>query len=228
MTARVSRLRLLGVAGARLAAGLIGLAVLLFLPAGTFAYWQAWVWLSLLGLPTCLLAAWLLIKDPALLERRTRSREPQREQSLIIRLSLPVLVLVFGLPGLDHRLGWSAVPTAVVAGADAVLLLSYGLFVLVVHENSYASRVVEVEAGQKVVSTGPYAIVRHPMYLAMLMVYAVTPLALGSYWALIPALLIVPVLVARIWNEEAALHVQLQGYADYMQRVRYRLIPGIW
>jgi protein-S-isoprenylcysteine O-methyltransferase Ste14 len=135
---------------------------------------------------------------------------------------------VYLLPGFDRRCGWSSVPVYVVIIADILVLAGYGIFVRVLKENRYASRIVEVEEKQEVIMTGPYALVRHPMYLAIMIMYVFTPLALGSYWAGLPALSLIFVLVARIRNEEKVLLAELSGYREYMQRVRYRLIPRIW
>jgi protein-S-isoprenylcysteine O-methyltransferase Ste14 len=212
----------------RFGAGLIGLGVLFFVPAGTLGYWQAWAWLGILGIPLCVLLVYMFRSNPALLERRLRFREREPEQSLIIKLSYIPALFQFLVPGLDRRCGWSNVPTAVVLGADLILFLGYCLFMLVMRTNSYASRVVEVEKEQKVVSSGPYAVVRHPMYLAVMLIYAASPLALGSYWAFIPVVFIVAVLVARIRNEEKVLLARLAGYAEYVGNVRYRMIPGVW
>jgi protein-S-isoprenylcysteine O-methyltransferase Ste14 len=212
----------------RLLVAIPALILILFLPAGTFAYWEAWVYLAILLLPMCFVLIYLLRNDPGLLERRMRMREKEAEQGRIIKLSLLYFLFVFMLPGLDHRFGWSHVPVAVVLFADLVVLLGYGLIFLVFRENRYASRVVEVEAEQEVIRTGPYAVVRHPMYSGTLLMYLLSPLALGSYWAMIPALLIVPILVARIRNEEAVLGRELKGYQAYMQQTRFRLLPQIW
>jgi protein-S-isoprenylcysteine O-methyltransferase Ste14 len=132
------------------------------------------------------------------------------------------------LPGFDRRFGWSDVPVALVIAADVLVFAGYALFFLVLRENSYASRVVEVTEGQKVISSGPYALVRHPMYLGAMTMYVFSPLALGSYVALIPAVLIIPILVARIRNEEQVLAQELPGYTEYMQRTRFRVVPGVW
>lgn len=224
----LSRVQLIKIVSTRLVAGFAGLVVVFFLPAGTLNYWEAWVWLALLLLLMLGAMVYFLKYDPALLERRMRIREKEREQSLIIKLSWVWFLLSFLLPGFDHRFGWSEVPLAVVLAADVLVFTGYCLFILVLKENSYASRVVEVEQGQKVISSGPYALVRHPLYAASTVLYAFTPLALGSYWAVLPALLIIPLLVARIRNEEQVLVKGLAGYADYMQKVKYRLLPGVW
>jgi protein-S-isoprenylcysteine O-methyltransferase Ste14 len=223
-----SQRRLTRLVASRVAIFVAVLCGILFLPAGTLAYWQAWVYLGILLVPMSFMLLYLLRNDPALLERRMRMREREPEQKLIVKLSYLVFLAVFLLPGFDRRFGWSHVPVAVVVAADLLVLLGYGLFALVLRENSYASRVIEVEQGQQVISSGPYAIVRHPMYLGTGTMYLMTPLALGSYWALFPALLLIPVLVVRIRNEEQVLADGLPGYREYMKKTRYRLVPGIW
>jgi protein-S-isoprenylcysteine O-methyltransferase Ste14 len=212
----------------RLVAAMLGLGTMFFLPAGTFLYWEAWLYLAVLFAPTVLVAVYLLKKDPELLERRLRMREKEAEQKLIIRFSYLYFLLTFLLPGFDKRFGWSMVSVEVVIVADIVVLSGYGIFFLVIRENRYASRVIEVEREQQVISSGPYAIVRHPMYMGVLVIYIFSPLALGSYWAIIPAVLIIPIIVARIRNEERVLARDLEGYQEYLKRVRHRLIPCIW
>jgi len=204
------------------------LLAMFFLPAGTFAYWEAWVYLTVLLVPMVLVLIYLLRNDPELLERRMRMSEKESEQKLIVRISYLYCLLVFLLPGLDKRFGWSNVPVVVVIVADVLVLVGYGMFFLALRENRYASRIIEVEQEQKVISSGPYAIVRHPMYVGVSLIYIFSPLALGSYWATIPSLLIIPLLVARIRNEESVLGRELKGYKEYMQKTTYRLIPGIW
>jgi protein-S-isoprenylcysteine O-methyltransferase Ste14 len=201
---------------------------MLFIPAGTLDYWEAWVYLGLVLALAVGAGLWLFRHSPQLLTRRMRMREPTRQQVGIVSLAGVVMIAAFLLPGFDHRWGWSQVPIALVIGADAVVLVSY-LFVFWVQSvNEFASRVVEVEQGHRLVDTGPYAIVRHPMYLGMMWFMLATPLALGSYWAVIPALGIVPALMVRILAEEAVLRRDLPGYGAYTERVRHRLLPGIW
>ena len=201
---------------------------ILFLPAGTFDFWEAWVWLALLLIPMLFAFAYLLKNDPELLERRMRLRERQSSQKIIIAVSWLYFIVAFTLPGFDRRFGWSDVPTPLVVAADIVVLAGYLIFFVVLRENSYASRVIEVMQGQRVISSGPNKLVRHPMYLGTTLMYVATPLALGSYWALILALLIIPIIVLRICNEESVLAHSLKGYPEYMQQTRYRLLPGIW
>lgn len=225
---QLSRAELMKMAYVRLLVSIFALLVMFFLPAGTFAYWEAWIYLAILFIPVVLVLTYLLKNDPELLKRRMRMREKEVEQKLIIKLSYLYFLLAFLLPGFDKRFEWSNVPVIVVIVADILVLLGYGMFFLVLKENNYASRIIEVEQEQKVITSGPYAIVRHPMYLGLILMYIFSPLALGSYWAMIPSLLIIPLLVARIWNEESVLVRELKGYQEYLQKTRYRLIPRIW
>lgn len=199
-----------------------------FLPAGTLRYWQAWVYMAILFVPMALLLRYLLKIDPELLDRRLRMQEQRVSQKRVIEISTGLFLLAFLLPGFDRRFGWSNTHPAVVIAADLIVLAGYGLFVLVLRENRYAARTVEVEAGQRVIQTGPYAIVRHPMYLATLFIFLFSPLALGPYWAVIPMLAYPAILVVRIRDEERLLLQELEGDRDYMAKVRYRLIPGVW
>ena len=212
----------------RFVGGFIVLAAMFFLPAGTLDYWEAWVYIAVLFVPIVFVLSYLIRHDPALLERRMRMQEHEAEQKLIVKLSFAWFFVMFLLPGFDRRFEWSNVPVALVIAADVLVVLGYAVVFLVFRENTYTSRVVEVERDQKVISSGPYAIVRHPMYVGVLIMYLLTPLALGSYWGVIPALLMVPMLIARIQNEEQVLGKELPGYLDYVQKVRYRLIPGVW
>ena len=204
------------------------LGLIFFLPAGTFRFWQAWVYLGILLSSMVGVFIHFLKKDPELLERRMRAREKEPRQIIITSLGTPVFLAIFLLPGFDRRYGWSSVPVIVVIAADILALAGYAIFVRVLKENSYASRIVEVEKNQRVITTGPYALVRHPMYVGIMIMFVFTPLALGSYWAVIPALMVALVLVARIVNEERVLLAGLPKYREYTQRVRYRLIPGVW
>lgn len=212
----------------RLALGIGLICTMLFLPAGTLDYWQAWTWLAALFLPMLVSLVYLVGRDPVLLERRMRTNETRAAQKRIIGLSAMYFLIVFLLPGFDKRFGWSSVPAWVSLLADAVVVAAYVLYILVLNANRYASRVIEVESNQRIVTTGPYALVRHPMYLAMILMMSATPLALGSYWAFIPALALIPLLAARAKNEEELLIKDLAGYREYMQKTPYRLFPGVW
>jgi protein-S-isoprenylcysteine O-methyltransferase Ste14 len=204
------------------------LAAVFFLSAGTLDYWQAWAYMAILLLPMGLALLHYLKKDPELLERRMRTREKERKQMVILMLSIPFFLALYLLPGLDRRYGWSGVPAWLVIIAEIIVLACYLLFVRVMHENRFLSRVVEVDPKQKVVSTGPYAVVRHPMYAAVIPLYVFSPLALGSFWALVPAAFLPVFIIARIFNEEKILRTELAAYRKYARRVKFRLIPKIW
>jgi protein-S-isoprenylcysteine O-methyltransferase Ste14 len=199
-----------------------------FLPAGTLRYWQAWVYIVIIYLVSLLLISYLLKNDPDLVRRRMQMKEKRIQQKAVIKFSILFFTLSFLLPGFDQRFGWSRVPVWLVIAADILLFLSYYLVFLTMRENSYAGRTVIVEEGQKVIDTGPYHWVRHPMYVGVILLLLATPLALDSWWALIPAALIIPTIVIRILDEENTLSSELSGYDDYRQSVRFRLIPGIW
>jgi protein-S-isoprenylcysteine O-methyltransferase Ste14 len=212
----------------RFIAAFFALLALFFLPAGSFAYWEAWLYMFILFCPMGLVLVYFLKYEPDLLARRLQFREKVAEQALIVKLSYLPFLIAFILPGFDKRFGWSNVPAGVIIVTDILVLLSYGFLFLVFRENRFASRIIEVTRGQTVISSGPYAIVRHPMYTSVALIYLLSPLALGSYWAIIPAAAVVPILVARIIGEERMLINELEGYTEYLEKVRYRLIPGIW
>ncbi|VVC01606.1 Phospholipid methyltransferase [uncultured archaeon] len=201
---------------------------MLFLPAGTLDYWQAWLYMSAIFVPVAFVGLYFLAADQAFLERRFKMREKEKPQKLVQKIGALIFIVGFLLPGLDRRFGWSQVPSWMSLAADAVVLLSYFLIFLVFRENSFAGRTIRVEKGQKVISTGPYSVIRHPMYLGVLLMYLATPVALGSYVAFWPFLLTIPLLAYRIGNEEEVLLRELEGYEEYAAKVRYRLVPGIW
>ena len=208
--------------------GLVLVGALLFLPAGSLRYSNGWLFIGLLFLPMLLLGAVLLIKAPALLEKRLSAKEKEKTQKGVVGLSALLFLCGFVVAGLDFRLGWSQIPPAAVYTASAVLLVSYALYGEVMRENAYLSRTVEVQKGQTVVDTGLYGIVRHPMYAATLWLFLSIPVVLGSMWALLCFTFYVPVIVVRILNEEKVLSADLEGYTEYKKRVKYRLIPLIW
>lgn len=224
----MSRSKLLLTVISRLIVGVLMFAFLFFLPAGTWRYWQAWTYIGTLFIPMLFVLAYFMKHDPALLERRMKMREERKEQRKIIQSSGIAFVLAYILPGFDVRYGWSNVPAWVCVLAALAVFLSYMLVFRTMQVNSFLSRVIEVEQGQKVIDTDVYSIVRHPMYVGMIVLSVLSPLALGSYWALLPSLMIVPVIIARILDEEKALEQELPGYTAYKQKVRYRLIPFIW
>ena len=208
--------------------GLAFYGALFFGTAGTFDYWEAWVFMGTLFIPALAAFIYLLHADPELLERRMRTREERIQQGIIMLMFTASWLLVVVLPGLDHRFGWSAVPGWLVIFADVVVLASYAFVMRAMLENRYASRTIAVEEGQDLVTTGLYARVRHPMYLGILPLTVFVPVALGSWWAMIPALASPIFLVLRILDEEEALKEGLPGYIDYMQKTTSRLIPGVW
>ncbi|MEW6035791.1 MAG: isoprenylcysteine carboxylmethyltransferase family protein [Candidatus Micrarchaeota archaeon] len=201
---------------------------MLFVPAATLDYWQAWAYMAVLFAPVAFVVLYFLKNDPAFLERRLRTREKEARQGLIIKAGALVFLAGFLIPGLDRRFGWSQVPAEISIAADIAVFLGYALVFLVFRENSYAGRTIQVEKGQRVISTGPYSVIRHPMYLGTLLMYLATPLALGSYVAVPMFLLLVPLIVLRILNEEEVLRRDLPGYADYCKKTKYRLLPFIW
>jgi len=219
----LTRRAYLAIAGAVVVFGAI-----FFLPAGTLDYWQAWAYMGVVLIPMLFVLVYLLRRDPELLARRLQMRERERTQKGIIGLSMIFLLAAFVLPGLDRRWGWSVMPWWVAVAADLLVLLGYAMIFRVFRENAYTSRTVQVEQGQQVISTGPYAIVRHPMYVGVVVFYLASPIALGSWWAFIPAAVILPILVVRILNEEQILERDLPGYKEYKLKTRYRLLPGIW
>jgi protein-S-isoprenylcysteine O-methyltransferase Ste14 len=210
---------------------LIVLGALLFLPAGTFAYWQAWVFIAVFVACNLSLTIWVAINDPQLLERRMRAgpaAEKEKSQKIIVTIAFLAFAGEVLIPALDRRFGWSEVPTSVVVLGNALIAISYVGFYFVFRENTYGAATIRVEENQRVISTGPYAIVRHPMYDAALILMLGIPLALGSWWGLIALVPGVPALVWRILDEERLLKRDLPGYAEYTQRMRFRLIPGLF
>jgi protein-S-isoprenylcysteine O-methyltransferase Ste14 len=207
------------------------MAVLILIPAGTLRYWQAWLYLTVFFLASMLITLYLMKNDPALLERRMRggpTAEVRRSQRVIMLfLSIGFIGLIV-LPAFDRRFGWSAMPDAVAIAGDVLTAIGFFLIALVYRENTFTSATIQVTKDQTVISTGPYAIVRHPMYFGALFYLVGTPLALGSYWGLLVFVAIVPFLIWRIFDEEHTLAQELPGYTEYQRRVRHRLIPMIW
>ena len=208
--------------------GLVLVGALLFLPAGTFGYMNAWAFIGLLFIPMLILGVVLFFKAPELLKKRLNAKEGEGTQKGVVALSGLLFVGGFVVAGLDHRFGWSHVPTWAVIVASVILLVSYALYAEVMRENAYLSRTVEVQENQKVVDTGLYGIVRHPMYAVTLWLFLAIPVVLGSWWSLLCFLPYIAVIVARILNEEKVLEAGLDGYAEYKKRVKYRIIPFIW
>ncbi len=205
------------------------MGIMLFLPAGTLDYWEAWLFLIVLFTPVLLVFRYLLKNDPDLLMKRLQVGERDPAQKKVMGIGIVSLFIAFIVPGLDQRFSWSEVPVLIVIMADIAVLTGYYLFFLVLKENSYASRIIEVSENQKVISTGPYSVVRHPMYFSILIIYIFSPLALGSYWAALALAVITPaILIYRIHHEEKILIKELPGYEAYTQEVTWRLIRHFW
>ena len=221
-------MRLVFSALTKLSVGLVAIATLLFAPAGTFSFPGAWRLLMLLFIPMIIMGVALLIWAPETLSRRLRSKEERVKQKGVVALSGILFVASFILAGLDFRFGWSEVPCWVTWTAGSIFLLSYGMYAEVMRENKWLSRSIEVMEGQKVVSTGLYGIVRHPMYTATILMFLAMPLLMGSWWAFLVMIPYVLAIVARIKDEEALLTKDLEGYQEYKEKVRWKLIPYIW
>jgi protein-S-isoprenylcysteine O-methyltransferase Ste14 len=204
------------------------LGLIVLLSAGTLKFWQIYVYFAVLVVPMVFALLYFLKKDPRFLERRMKEKEKERQQKLIQILGILIFLAGFITAGLDHRFAWSGVPIYLILTADIIVLLSYLMIFFSFRENTYASRIVEVSEHQKVISTGPYKFVRHPMYLGVLVMFLATPISLGSYWALTPFAFLPVLLVLRILNEEKVLSNNLQGYKEYCERTKYRLLPGVW
>ena len=221
-------MKLLAKGAAFLLTGLTAVGLLLFLPAGTLHYPNGWLLLGILFLPMLLMGAVLLIRDRSLLEKRLQMKEQQSEQKGIVALSGLMFLAGFVLAGLDFRFGWFPLPKAVSVIAAVVFLAGYAMYAEVLRENAYLSRTVEVQEEQKVIDTGLYGIIRHPMYTATLLMFLSMPLVLGSVFSLIVFLAYPVIIVARLKNEEQVLAAGLKGYTDYQKKVKYRLLPFIW
>ncbi|MGN0774632.1 MAG: methyltransferase family protein [Candidatus Ventricola sp.] len=224
----MSRLRLLARAAAVYALSVLALGVLLFLPAGTLHYPGGQRLMALLLIPMLVLGVVLFLRAPALLEKRLNSREKEAVQAGVIAASALMFLLAFVLAGLDFRFGLTHVPAWLTRLACVLLLVSYALYAEVMRENAYLSRTVEVQENQQVVDTGLYSVVRHPMYAVTLVLFLSMPLVLGSWLSLVVLLAYPAIIAARIRDEERVLTQGLPGYAEYMQRVRWRLIPFLW
>ena len=224
----VTSMKLMLNALTKFAAGLILLGLLLFAPAGTFHYPNAWLFLALLFIPMFVLGIVLLWKSPALLEKRLNTKEKEATQKGVVGLSALMFVGGFVIAALDYRFGWTHVPSFIVGVAAVIQLGAYAMYAEVMRENVYLSRTVEVQKDQKIVDTGLYGIVRHPMYLATILLFLAMPVVLGSWIAFAVFLLYPAAIAVRIGNEEKVLEEGLEGYTEYKKKVRYRLIPFIW
>ena len=211
--------------------GTVAMAALLFVPAGTVDYWQAWCFMAVFVGASGAITVYLAINDPQLLERRMKAgpaAEKEPTQRIVMAVAMAGFVALLVLPALDHRYGWSAVPAGLSVAGDALVALGFLLVFMVLRVNPYGASTIQIAAGQTVISTGPYALVRHPMYAGALPLVIGVPPALGSWWGWLVLALFLPALLWRLVDEERFLRQNLQGYADYCREVRYRLLPFIW
>ena len=208
--------------------GVIIFGLLIFLPAGSFHYWQGWLMIGCLFAPMFVAGLILMVKNPDLLRKRLNAKEEEKEQKAVVALSSGMFVAAFVVAGLNWRFQWLVLPEWAVWLAAALFIFGYVLYGIVLRENSYLSRTIEVQEDQKVIDTGPYGIVRHPMYTATIILFLAMPLVLASPISFLIMLLYIPLIAKRIRNEEAVLEEGLKGYREYKQRVKYKVIPYIW
>lgn len=221
-------MKLLAEAMIKFTCGLLMAGLLLFLPAGTLRYTYGWLFVGLLFVPMLIAGFVMLAKSPEFLKKRLDAKEKQATQKGVVAFAGLMFIAGFLVAGLDFRFGWSQMPTWIVVTASVLFLVAYGLYAEVMRENAYLSRTIKVEEGQTVVDTGLYGIVRHPMYAATILLFLMTPMVLGSWYALIAFAFYPAVIVIRLKDEEDFLKCELPGYGDYTQKVKYRLIPFIW
>jgi protein-S-isoprenylcysteine O-methyltransferase Ste14 len=208
--------------------GIMLFSVLLFIPAGTLNYWNAWLLIGVLFIPMLIVGIVLAIKNPELLRKRLNAKEKEAEQKSVILFSALMFVSGFVVAGLDYRYQWLVLPQWLVLAATALFLFAYLLYIEVLRENTYLSRTIEVQENHKVVDTGLYGIVRHPMYTSTILLFLSMPLVLGSIFSFIIFLIYPVITVKRIRNEEEVLEKSLEGYSEYKKQIKYRLIPFIW
>ena len=208
--------------------GFLLVGLLIFLPAGTLAFSKGWLLMGLLFGPMFVAGLVMLAKSPEFLAKRLDVKEKRSAQQGVVKLSGLMFIAGFVVAGLDFRFGWSVMPRAVTVVAAVLFLLASLLYAEVMRENAYLSRTIKVEEGQTLVSTGLYGIVRHPMYMATLLLFMVMPLVLGSWWALIPFAFYPAIIISRLKDEEELLTRELAGYVAYKEKVKYRIIPFIW
>ena len=220
--------RLLAGAAVKLVLGIVLVGLLLFLPAGTFRYVHAWLLIGVLFVPTLIVGIVMACKSPDLLRKRLNSKEKEGEQKAVVALSGLMFLAAFILAGLDFRFGWTHVPDWGIWTALGLFLASYLMYAGVLRENAFLSRTIEVQEGQKVIDTGLYGVVRHPMYAATLVMFLSMPLILGSLISLAVMSIYIPLIIVRLSGEEKILTASLQGYVDYKKKVRFRIIPYIW
>jgi protein-S-isoprenylcysteine O-methyltransferase Ste14 len=212
----------------RFSLGFVLFGILIFAPAGTIHFFNGWLFILGFLVPMIFAVTYLLYKDPELIEKRIRMKEKEEAQKKYVTYSLFLFLITYIIPGLDYRYNWSDVPVWLVWLSFIVMIAGYVIFITVMLQNRYASKIIEIQNGQKLIDTGLYSVVRHPMYLAATILYVASTLVLGSYFALIPMLFIPFLLAFRIVNEEKVLLTGLPGYEEYMRKVKYRMIPYIW
>ena len=212
----------------KFAAGLLLVGVLLFIPAGSLKYWQAWLLICILFVPMFIAGLIMMQKSPELLRKRLNAREEEGEQKEVVLFSGLMFLAAFVLAGFNWRFGWIPLPKAVSYIAAVVFLLAYALYAHVLRENEYLSRTIEVQENQRVIDTGLYGIVRHPMYMSTVFLFLSMPLVLGSLISFVIMLAYIPIIAKRIRNEEKVLEEGLKGYREYKNKVRYKVIPFIW
>ena len=220
--------KLLWQAVAKFLAGVLLTGVLVFVPAGTIRFLNGWILMGILFVPMFMAGLFLIVRSPDLLKKRLASKEKESEQKVVVALSGLMFLASFILAGLDFRFGWTSLPGWAVWTGAVIFILAYLMYAEVMRENAYLSRTIEVQEGQKVVDTGLYGIVRHPMYSATVFLFLSMPVILGSVISFAVMLLYIPILSARMKNEEKVLSASIQGYREYMQKVRYRVIPYLW
>ena len=208
--------------------GIVSVALLIFLPAGTLKYWNGWLFMAILFIPMFVAGIVMYVKKPELLERRLKINEEQKEQKIITKLNGIMFVVGFIVAGLDYRFGWSVLAEWVSVVASFIFIVAYLLYAEVLRENLYLSRVIEIAEGQKVIDTGLYSFVRHPMYFITLFLFLAMPIVLGSLYSFLIFLMHPLIIVCRINNEEKLLEKELEGYREYKETVKYRLIPFLW
>ena len=212
----------------RVTAGALLVALLIFVPAGTINYQNGWLLMAILFIPMFIAGMYMIFKRPDLLRKRLNMREKEMEQREVVAMSAVMFIASFVVAGLNYRFGWITMPEWSVIAAAVLFLAGYAMYGEVIRENEYLSRTIEVQEGQKIVDTGLYGIVRHPMYAATLLMFLAMPLVLGSPVSFLISLLYIPIIAKRIRNEEKVLVEGLEGYVEYRERIRYRLIPFIW
>ena len=208
--------------------GLIIVGALLFIPANSLSYWNGWLFLSLLFIPMFIAGIILMIKNPQLLEKRLNAREKENEQKQVIAFSGLMFLSGFIVAGLNYRFQWNELPNIIILISSILFIISYIIYAEVLRENTYLSRTIEVQENQKVIDTGLYGIVRHPMYAVTIILFLTIPLILGSIFSFIIFLMYPIIIVKRILNEEQVLEKELKGYSEYKEKVKFRIIPFIW